>query len=397
MQPFRCGPHCAVIALFALSACSSFGPAPKTVGAASSPVIPVEMATAETRLMPVEIKTIGNIEAITTITVKSQIGGALLKVNFHEGDMVQKGDPLFEIDPRPYQESVRQLEANLARDKAMLAQTEASLGRAQAEQEHAERQRERYDRLASEGIFSHEQADQIAVDARTRRATVQVEAASIESARASVRATEAALDNAKLNLSYCTIKSPITGRTGSLRIQEGNLVKANDVDLVVIHQVAPIYVAFSVPEDRLLALRDRLNGGPLRVRAAIPGDRNEPAAGTISFLDNAVDTTTGTIRLKATFDNASSRLWPGQFVDVYILIEERPNAVVIPASAVQTGQSGNFVYVVKQDDTVEIRPVTPGPRADRIVSIEHGLKAGERVVTEGQLRVAPGMKVRVAS
>lgn len=386
-----------VFALVALTACSRGIPAPQTVGAASITVIPVKIATAELRSIPVEIKAIGNVEAFTTIAVKAQIGGALIKAHFKEGDSIRQGDALFEIDPRPYQESILQLEANLARDKALRTQAEAALARAEAQEAHFSKQTERYERLAAQGIFSRVQADEAALEARSRRTDVHAEKASIESFSAAIRADEAALGNARLNLGYCTIKSPITGHAGNVLVKEGNLVKANDVDLVTIRQVAPIYVTFAIPEDRLLALRELISRGDLTIGAGIPGDTRQPARGKVTFLDNSVDTATGTIHMKATFPNADAHLWPGQFVDVRVLLEERTNAIVIPAAAVQTGQSGNYVYVVKPDDTVEMRNITAGPRAGRIIAIDKGVQSGDRVVTEGHLRLAPGIKVRTAS
>ena len=362
-------------------------PAPAAAGA------PVKAARAETRRVPVEIAGVGNVEAWSTVVVRAPIGGGLTKVHFTEGQMVNTGDPLFEIDPRPYQEAIRQWEANQAKDVAQLHLAEANLARAEAQAAHYGKQSERYAQLAEQGIVSREVSDQAAVEARARRTGVRAEIASIESAKAAIRADEAAVANAKLNLSYCSIKSPISGRTGALRVKMGNLIKANDVDLVTIHQIQPIYVAFSVPEQHLATIRQR--SGQLAVQAVIPGDTQAPAQGTLSFLDNAVDNTTGTIRLKATFANTASRFWPGQFVDVKLRLEDRPDVVVIPAAAMQTGQQGNFVYVIKPDNTVELRVVTPGPRLDTFMAVNQGLASGETVVTEGQLRLAPGSKVTV--
>ena len=382
----------AALSCMALVSCtptkaSAPAPAPAAAGA------PVKAARAETRRVPVEIAGVGNVEAWSTVVVRAPIGGGLTKVHFTEGQMVNTGDPLFEIDPRPYQEAIRQWEANQAKDVAQLHLAEANLARAEAQAAHYGKQSERYAQLAEQGIVSREVSDQAAVEARARRTGVRAETASIESAKAAIRADEAAVANAKLNLSYCSIKSPISGRTGALRVKMGNLIKANDVDLVTIHQIQPIYVAFSVPEQHLATIRQR--SGQLAVQAVIPGDTQAPAQGTLSFLDNAVDNTTGTIRLKATFANTASRFWPGQFVDVKLRLEDRPDVVVIPAAAMQTGQQGNFVYVIKPDNTVELRVVTPGPRLDTFMAVNQGLAGGETVVTEGQLRLAPGSKVTV--
>lgn len=361
--------------------------------AADAPAANIKVAVAETRSVPVEIATIGSVEPINTIVVKSQIGGILTGVFFTEGTVVKKGEKLFEIDPRPYQEAIRHAEATLARDKALLAQAEANLARAQAQEAHYGKQADRYEKLAEQGIFSREQADQAGVEARARRTAVRAELAAIESAKAAIRADESAVDEARLNLSYCTITSPIDGRTGRIAVKQGNLIKANDVELVTIHQTQPVYVSFAVTEQYLAVVRARL--GRLGVRAVIPGDAT-PAEGQVTFLDNMVDRTTGTIRLRGTFRNADARLWPGQFVDVRMRLEERPNAVVVPAVAMQTGQPGTYVYVVKPDNTVELRVVKPGPQVNQLLSLETGLAAGETVVIEGHLRLAPGARVRVA-
>lgn len=386
---------CMALAVFGMAACSSNKSASTAAASSPPPAAPVKIARAETRSVPVEIAAVGNVEAFTTIVVKAQIGGVLTKVHFQEGQMVRQGDPLFEIDARPYQEAIHQWQANLARETALLRQSEANLARAKSQEEHYGKQAERYTKLAAEGIFSQEQADQANVEARGRRTAVRAELANIDSIKAAMKADEAALANAQLNLSYCSIASPITGRTGSIHVKQGNLVKANDVELVTIHQIQPLYVTFSIPEENLTSVRRYLTSGRLRVRASIPGDTREAPSGALTFLDNAVDSSTGTIRLKANFANADSRLWPGQFVDVKLRLEDRPNTVVVPAAALQTGQQGNFVFVVKDDQSVEMRTISPGPRIETLIAVNQGLEPGETVVTEGQLRLAPGVKVKV--
>ena len=362
--------------------------------APGSQASPVKVAQAAVRSIPLEIATTGNAEPLSTIVVRAQIGGALNKVLFEEGQMVKAGDTLYEIDPRPFEEAIRLGEANQAREEAQLKLAEANLTRAQAQAEHYGKQAERYEKLAEQGIFSREQADQAAVEARARRTGVRAETANIESVKAAIRADQAAVANARLNLAYCTIKAPISGRTGSIRVKAGNIVKANDTELVTIHQIQPIYITFTVPEEHLARIRARK--GRLPVSAAIPGETTQTAAmGTLTFLDNAVDNTTGTIRLKATFANQDARFWPGQFVDVRLRLEDRPNVVAVPAAAVQTGQQGNYVYVVKPDSSVELRTVSPGARAGSEMAVNDGLAAGETVVTEGHLRLVPGAKVKV--
>lgn len=380
--------------LLALTACEKSAP---VATAAAPPAVPVKLATASLRSVPLEVKAIGKVEPFASVQVRSQVAGVLLKAHFTEGDFVKAGDVLFAIDPRPFEEALRQAEATLARDKALQAQAEATLSSAQAQETFYGMQAKRYERLAAEGLGSREQADQTAVEARARRTNVRAVTANIDSIKATIRADEAALENAKLNLSYCTIRANLSGRTGDMRIKPGNLIKANDSDLVTIHQVQPVSVAFTVPEIQLATLRQRLQSGRLPVAAAIPGDPQPESTGHLAFLDNAVDPATGTIRLKATFPNSQTRLWPGQFVHVRVLLAEKQNAVVIPAAALQNSQAGSYVYIVTPQKTVELRPVTLGPRLDRDVTIETGLSGGESVVVEGQLRLAPGSKIKVVS
>lgn len=384
-------------ALLALPGCTKQETTAKAASEPAAPAVSVKLATAALRTMPVEIRTIGKVEAFASVQIKSLVGGTITRAFFTEGGSVNKGDMLFEIDPRAYQETIRQWEANLARDQALQKQSEAQLMSAQAQEQFYGAQAGRYEKLAAQGIVSQEQADQAGVEARARRTNVRAVQAAIDSIKATIRADEAALENAKLNLSYCSVRAPISGRTGDMRFKPGNIVKANETELVTIHQVQPAYVTFTVPEARLITLRQRLKQGGLTVSAAIPGDTMPDSKGKLSFLDNAVDAATGTIRLKATFPNAETRLWTGQFVNVRVLLEEQANAVVIPAAALQNSQQGNFVYVLTPAQTVEVRPVTTGARLDRDIAIDKGLAGGERVVIEGQLRLAPGMKVRAAS
>jgi multidrug efflux system membrane fusion protein len=385
----------ALIAATLLCSCTSATRANPASQPAEQPGAVVKVAVSETRTVPIEIKTIGSVDPVTTIVVRARIGGNLSKVYFTEGQLVNKDDLLFEIDPRPYEEAIRQAEANIARDRALLAQAEANLASAEAQEAHYGKQAERYVRLAEQGIFSKEQADQAEVEARARRTRVRAERAAIDSSRAAILADQSALETAKLNLAYCTIRSPITGRTGQILVKQDNLVKANDVDLVTIHQVQPVNVLFGVTENYLPEIRARMNRLP--VMASVPKTPLPPSHGSVVFMDNMVDRSSGTIRLKATFPNIDGRLWPGQFVDVSLKLAERKDAVVIPGNAVQAGQNGSFVYVVKADNTVELRPVKTGARIERLVAIEEGLNGGETVVTEGQIRLAPGARVRIAS
>jgi multidrug efflux system membrane fusion protein len=369
--------------------------APSASASAGPPAAPVKVAAAALRTLPVELKTIGNVEAYRTISVKSQVTGLLMKVHFKEGDEVRQDQLLFEIDPRPYQEAIKQIEANLGRDKAVLAQSEANLARDIAQQKFAQDQARRYQELVKQGVFSKEQGEQAGTNAQALSEQLQADRAAIESARSSIGANQAALDNAKLQLSYCYIYSPTNGRSGNLSVKEGNLVKLNDIELVTIAQIQPVYVTFMIPERQLHAVRERMNAGKLLV-AATPQGQTEAQSGELTFVDNSVDPNTGTIRLKATFANASARLWPGQFCNVSLRLSEKPNVVAVPVRAVQVGQQGNYVFVVKQDLTVEMRSVTTGETANDLVEVK-GVQPGETVVTDGHVRLGPGSRVKVLS
>ncbi len=368
-----------------------------TEAATEKPALPVKIATVETRTVPVEVKAVGRVEPYATVTVKSQVTGALDKVHFQEGDFVKEGDLLFEIDPRPYEEALRQAEANLLKERALLQQAEANVQRDKAAADFSATQAIRIRKLAEEGVFAREQLDQAEADLKAKNSTIRADEATAESVRAAVRADEATISNARLNLSYCRIQAQMSGRTGNLMLKRGNLIKATDVELVSIHQIRPIYVTFAVPEVQLPEIRRRMQASKLLVTAMIQDVRPDSAEGTVTFLDNAVDPTTGTIRLKGTFENTNDKLWPGQFVEVRLRLREIPNAAVIPPAALQIGQRGDYVYVVKSDDTVEQRSVKISLRGDQFLAVAQGLQPGEKVVTDGQVRLAPGSKVKVGS
>lgn len=356
----------------------------------------VSTAVAVRKSLPVEIRVIGNVEAYSTIRVRAQVSGQLTKVYFQEGQDVKAGDLLFLIDPRPYDEAIRQAEANLARNTALLRQAEANLKRDLAQENFAREQAARYQKLFAEGVLSKQQADQYASDAEVRSEAVRASQAAIESAQAAIKADMAAIANARLQRSYCEIRAPISGRTGNLLVQEGNLIRVTDSELVTIRQIQPVYVSFAVPENRLPEVKRQMAAGALTVTALPSGDPGPPEVGRLTFIDNAVDQTTGTIRMKGTFENRSSRLWPGQFVNVTLRLGNLADAVVVPTRAVQMGQEGEYIYVVSQNQTAEMRPVVTGLRAGEEIVIQKGLEAGETVVTEGQLRLAPGMRVQIA-
>jgi multidrug efflux system membrane fusion protein len=334
---------------------------------AAPPPVPVTVATAVERTVPVQLRAIGNVEAHSTVAIRAQVTGEITGVNFREGQDVSKGELLFIIDRRPFETALRQAEANLARD----------LARA----ENARVQAQRYAKLYEEGVTSREVFDQSRTEA--------------DALDALVRADRAAVEKARLDLQYCDIHSPMDGRTGSLAVHPGNVVKANDTVLVTINQISPIYSSFSVPQKYLEQVR-RSAEGKLVVEAWPAGAANAET-GNVTFVDNAVDETTGTIRLKATFSNAQYRLWPGQFVDVVLTLGEQPRAIVIPSSAIQTGQAGTYVFVVKQDSTVEMRPVVVTRTQGNDTILEKGVAGGEQVVTDGQLNLVPGVKVSIKS
>jgi multidrug efflux system membrane fusion protein len=363
IQPLR-------LALFAGVLCVlSAGCANKESASAKAPApaVPVTIADVQQKSVPLEIGSIGNVESINTVNVKSLIAGEIVDVHFKEGDEVKKGDLLFQIDPR--------------QSEADLAKAESTLKRDQAQALNARAQADRYSKLMQAGVVSKEQTEQF------------VSAA--EAADASAAADKAAVDYARLQVTYTKIYSPISGRTGNLMVNRGNLVKANDTPaLVTINQLTPIYVTFNIPQQQLAEVKKFSANHSLQVQARLK-DSGEKAEGQLTFMDNAVDLTTGTIKLKGTFTNNDHKLWPGQFADVTLVLATEPNSIVVPSQAVQTGQKGQFVFVLKADNTVDLRPVTVKRTVGNESVIESGLQAGEKVVTDGQLRLKPDSKVEV--
>lgn len=388
-------PHSLVLlALVALAGCSD-NAAGKTARQAGPPPVPVVVAEVVQKVVPVQITAVGTVQAFTTVGVKSQVSGQIIKVHFKEGDEVHAGDVLFTIDPRPFEAAVRQAEATVAKDAAALKQAEATLERDQAQLEMSRVQERRYAELLRRELIAREQYDQLKTNWAAMEATVEADRAAVENARAAVRADQAALDNARLNLSYTTIRSPIDGRAGNVLVQVGNVVKGNDDNpIVVINQIHPIYLSFAVPEQYLADIKRYRAQRPLRVEARLPNRLEPVATGQLTFINNTVDPGTGTIQLKATFENRDNALWPGQFLDAVLTLTAQP-AIVVPSQAIQPGQKGPFVFVVKADRTVESRPVQPGTRLGAETTVVSGLAPGERVVTDGQLRLVPGAKVQI--
>ena len=318
--------------------------------------------------MPLDVSGVGTVEAFSTVAVRAQVTGELKDVNFKQGDDVQAGQVLFTLDHRPLEAALNQAEANLARDTAQAANAQVIA--------------QRMEDLVERGVGTREQRD-----------TARTTAAALD---ASVGANRAAVENAKVQLQYATIRAPIAGRTGALMVHAGNLVRANDqMPLVVINQVSPIYVSFGIPEALLPDLRRYMAQRQLEVQAVPPNEAIAPALGTITFVDNQVDQTTGTIRIKATFPNSNRRLWPGQFVNVQVRLTSNPNAIVVPTVAVQAGPEGQYVYVVKSDQTVEMRPVEVERTAGQETVLKQGVKPGETIVIDGQLRLVPGSRISI--
>jgi multidrug efflux system membrane fusion protein len=335
---------------------------------AAAPRVPVTVADVVQKTVPVQVRVIGNVEAYSTVGVKPQVTGEIIGVHFTEGQDVKKGQLLFTFDPRPFQADLLRAQANLAQDEAKL--------------QNAEVEAQRYTKLVEAGVVAKEQAEQIQTNHEALVATVKADRAQVEYAR--------------VQLVYTKIYSPIDGRTGNLMMHLGNVVKANpDNPMVTINQVNPIYVTFAVPQQTLPEIKQHMAKGKLKVTATIQGQEDLPEVGALTFVDNNVDLNTGTIKLKGTFTNTNRRLWPGQYVNVALTLREEPNAIVVPTQAIQTGQAGSYVFVVKPDLTAESRAVKVERNIDNQAVIESGLAAGEKVVTDGQIRLVPGAKVEI--
>lgn len=357
--------------------------------------LPVVIGTTIQKTVPVQLRAIGNVQAYTTVTIKSKVGGEVVKVHFSEGQDVRKGDSLFTIDPRPFEAVLKEAEARLERDLAQVQQAKANLERDLVRLKNAEDDAERYRVLIERGVVARQQYEKIRTEADALEATVRADRAAVENAEAAVRVDRATMENAKIQLGYCSIRSPMDGRTGSLLVQQGTIVKAEDIQMVVIHQITPIYVAFSVPEQFLPEIKKYMASRKLPVEASVPMNEGRLERGMITFIDHSVDSSTGTIRLKGTFDNKERRLWPGQFVNTILTLTTESNVVVVPSQAVQTGQQGQYVFVVKEDMTVESRAVVVGRTIQEETVIQKGLLPNEKVVIDGQLRLRPGAKVEI--
>lgn len=373
---------------------------------AANPMMAMMMAAAPVRAVPatatdvpLTVSAVGNVEAMASVDVKSRVAGEILRVNFQEGQNVTKGQSLFEIDPEPLQRQIAQIQADLTKDAALEKEARANVAKDEATLKQARAAADRGLALSKEGIFSREQTEQVVATADSSQAALDADRAAVDSAVASLKSDRARLAQTQLQLSYTSITAPISGRAGAIAVKAGNLVKDNDTALVTLLQISPIYVSFGVPEQMLPEVRKYNSQHPLLVQAS-PGPETS-ATGSLRFIDNSVDNTTGTIKLKAEFANGDHSLWPGQFVNVQARLNVERNRIIVPSRTVQTGPQGKYVWVLSADSaTVAMRPVQvlrnyqPSPSNEEAV-IGSGLQAGEMVISEGQMRLAPGMKVQL--
>lgn len=369
----------------------------KADGTSGPPPVAVRLVSAAVADSPLEIAAIGNVEAIASVDVKSRITAPVTRVYFAEGQEVKKDDLLFDMDAETYNRQIVEIEATIAKDVATEKQSEANIVKDDVTFRNAQLVANRAKQLKSEGILSQEQTEQAVTTAEAANASLDADRATLESAKAAEKTDRARLDETRLLVSYAHVHAPIGGRAGAIAAKEGTVVKENDTTLVTLLQTSPIYVSFSVPEDVLPEVRRYQTAGSLPVSALAPGNRE--STGTLTFIDNTVDTSTGTIRLKSTFENSERVLWPGQFVNVRARLSTEHNRIQIPSQAVQTGPDGKYVWVVSPDSSAAMRKVrvlrnyTPPGQTEQAV-IEEGIKPGEKVVLEGQLRLSPGAHVR---
>lgn len=334
----------------------------------SERAVPVTVSAVEEKTVPVQLTAIGNVEANSSVSIKARVGGELMQVHFREGQDVARGALLFTLDSEPFEADLKKAQANLAKNMALAKKAEEDL--------------RRYAGLVKKEYISQEQYDQVSTN--------------LEALKAQIKADQATVETARLQVHYCSMRAPISGRTGALLVDAGNMIRANDDKaMVVINQIQPVNITFSIPEQNLAEIKKYSAGGQLKIKAFFPGREETPEEGGLTFIDNTVDKTTGTIRLMGTFSNTGKRLWPGQFVNVVLGLTSQPNTLVIPSQAVQTGMDGQYVFVVKPDLKAENRPVIGGRSLDAYTVIEKGLKAGEMVVTDGQFQLVPGTKVQI--
>jgi len=390
---------CAAASTISLASCAKKGPTGAQAAMIMMMPAPVRAVPAIATDVPLEVAGVGNVEAVTTVDVKSRVAGQVMRVDFQEGQDVKEGQLLFEIDPEPLMRQVAEIQADLAKDSALEQQARANVVKDEAMLKQNRAQADRGVALAKEGIFSKEQTEQVVATADSAQASLDADKAAVESAVASLKADRARLAQTNLQLSYTKIAAPISGRAGAISVKAGNLIKDNDAALVTILQVSPIYVSFGVPEQLLPEVRKYSSDRPIVIEASVAGQKT--LTGTLRFVDSSVDTTTGMIRLKALFDNRERLLWPGQFVNVQARLKLEHNRIIVPSRTIQTGPQGKYVWVMNQTNgTVAMRPIQvlrnyQSPKAGEEAVIGDGLQAGEMVISEGQMRLAPGAKVRL--
>jgi multidrug efflux system membrane fusion protein len=384
------------LTLMAITAILGAGCGKKQEMSFERPPAPVTVAVAAPQDVPVYLDQIGKCVAREVVEIRPQVSGRITNINFADGADIKKGDLLFTIDPRPFQASLQQAEANLAKDMALKKQAEAALARDKAQAKLGDAQARRYAQLNRQGVVSNEQFEQMQTSAEALNATVAADEATVRNAEEAIKADEASIENAKLQLSYCFLRSPIDGRAGQRLADVGNLATPGaGTPLLVIQRLDPIYADFTISQNDLSVVQRNLSHGSLKAEVRLPDEANKPVVGNLTFVDNVVKDTTGTVNLRATIVNGDRRFWPGRFVNVRLVLSVLRGAILIPATAPQMSAKGQFVYVIKDDSTAEMRPVTVGQRQGDLVVIEKGITSGEKVVVNGQLGVTPGGKVLV--
>ncbi len=372
------------------------------------PPAPVTIAVAVTQDVPTYLDAIGRTVAREVVSIQPQVSGRITKIHFTDGANVRKGDMLFTIDPRPFEANVKQAQANVTKDAALKKQAEANLAREIAQAKWGLAQVERYRALVEQGVVPREQYEQLRANYDALRANVEAARASVRSADEAIRVDEAAIESAKVQLSYCFIRSPINGRAGQRLVDIGNVVNpgagggssvngssANSNSLLVIERLDPIYADFTISQNSLSLVQQQMSRGTLTTEVRLPDTADEPVVGQLTFLDNAVQSATGQVNLRATIPNSGHKFWPGRFVNIRLVLSTIHQAVLIPAVAPQMSAKGSFVYVVNQEAIAEQRPVSLGQRQGELIVVESGVAAGERVITNGQLGVTPGGKVLI--
>ena len=403
-----------VLYLTGVSACLFTGCVNKAQQNFQRPPAPVTVAVAIAQDVPTYLDAIGKTVAREVVSIQPQVSGRITKIHFTDGANVRKGDMLFTIDPRPFEANVRQAEANVSRDNALKKQAEANLAKDIAQAKWGEVQVKRYGELVSGGVVPREQYEQLRANADSLNAAVDADRAAVHSADEAIKVDKAAVDSAKVQLSYCYIRSPIDGRAGQRLVDVGNVVNpggssgssasggsssngpsGNGNSLLVIERLDPIYADFTISQDKLADVQQQMRAGKLRTEVRLPDNPENSVTGQLTFLNNAVENATGTVNLRATISNEGHRFWPGRFVNIRLVLNTIHGAVLVSANAPQMSGKGSYVYVVKQDSTVEQREVSLGQRQGDLIVVEKGVEAGERVVTNGQLGVTPGGKVRI--